>query len=76
MIEDAQQNRTFPSAVFRRNGEWQVGYPAKTARLKEPHLGAYAVKRMMGLRYDSEERPKLAEALGLTIVELKTGLVE
>ena len=27
MIEDAQQNRTFPSAVFRKNGEWQVGYP-------------------------------------------------
>ena len=73
MIEDSQQNRTFPSAVFRKNGEWQVGYPAKTSRLKEPHLGAYAVKRLMGLRYDSEERPKLAEALGLTITELEDG---
>ena len=74
MIEDAQQNRTFPSAVFRKNGEWQVGYPAKTARLKEPHLGAYAVKRLMGLRYDSEERPRLAEALGLTITEREDGM--
>jgi len=73
MIEDAQQNRTFPSAVFRKNGEWQVGYPAKTSRLKEPHLGAYAVKRLMGLRYDSEERPKLGDALGLTLVELDDG---
>ena len=73
MIEDAQQNRTFPSAVFRKNGEWQVGYPAKTSRLKEPHLGAYAVKRLMGLRYDSDERPKLADALGLTLVEQDDG---
>ena len=48
MIEDAQQNRTFPSAVFRKNGEWQVDIQQKS-RLKEPHLGAYAVKRLMGL---------------------------
>ena len=74
MIEDAQQNRTFPSAVFRKNGQWQVGHGAKIARLKEPHLGAYAVKRLMGLRFDSEERPKLAEALGLTIVPTDDGL--
>ena len=30
-------------------------------------------QKNMGLRYDSEERPKLAEALGLTIVELEDG---
>ena len=35
-------------------------------------MGAYAVKRMMGLRYDSEERPKLAK-IGLTIVGLEDG---
>ena len=74
MIEDAQQNRTFPSAVFRKDGQWQVGHAAKVARLKEPHLGAYAVKRLMGLRFDSEERPILADALGLTIVALEDGL--
>ena len=74
MIEDGQQNRTFPSAVFRKNGQWQVGHAAKVARLKEPHLGAYAVKRLMGLRFDSEERPKLADTLGLTLVALEDGL--
>ena len=74
MVEDSQQNRTFPSAVFRKNGQWIVGYAAKTARLKEPQLGAYAVKRLMGLRYDSDERPQLEQALGLEIVRLEDGL--
>ena len=74
MVEDSQQNRTFPSAVFRKDNDWLVGYPAKTASLKEPHLGAYAVKRLIGLRYDSEERPQLEENLGMQIIPLEDGL--
>ena len=58
-----------PSSARMANG--RLTSSKKRARLKEPHLGH--TKRLMGLRYDSEERPRLAEALGLTIIELEDG---
>lgn len=73
MLQDGQQHTTFPSAVFRKDGTWLVGYDAKIARLKEPQLGAYAVKRLMGLKYDSPDRERLQKTLGLTIRPLEDG---
>ena len=73
LLQDGQQNRTFPSAIFRKNDEWIVGHHAKTARLKDPASGAYAVKRLMGIKYASEERKALEKTLGLTLSPRKNG---
>ena len=73
LLQDAEQNRTFPSAIFRKNDQWIVGHTAKTARLKDPTAGAYAVKRLMGVKYDSEERRVLEKTLGLTLSPRKNG---
>ena len=73
MLQDSHQNRTFPSAIFLDNGHWLVGHEAKTARIKNPSSGAYAVKRLMGVKYDSEERRILKDSLGLSISQTKNG---
>ena len=51
MLSDEQGRTIFPSAIFKIDeDDWSVGHRAKTARLKEPNRGAYAVKRLMGLK--------------------------
>ena len=73
MLADAQGHTIFPSAIFKQGEEWIVGHRAKTARLKDPDNGAYAVKRLMGLKYDSDERRNLDSFMGLNIVPQDDG---
>jgi molecular chaperone DnaK len=53
VIENAEGGRTTPSVVaFADNGEVLVGQPAKRQSITNPENTIYAIKRMIGRRYD------------------------
>src|ERR1700754_4161636 len=53
IIENAEGGRTTPSIVaFTRDGEILVGQPAKRQAVTNPENTIFAVKRLIGRRYD------------------------
>src|SRR3979411_1035695 len=53
VIENAEGGRTTPSVVaFADNGEILVGQPAKRQSITNPENTIYAIKRLIGRRYD------------------------
>src|SRR6195256_2618573 len=53
VIENAEGQRTTPSVVaFAKNGEVLVGQPAKRQAVTNPENTVYAIKRLIGRRYD------------------------
>jgi len=53
VIENAEGTRTTPSIVaFARDGEILVGMPAKRQAVTNPENTVFAVKRLIGRRYD------------------------
>ncbi len=53
VIENAEGSRTTPSIVaFARNGEVLVGTPAKRQAVTNPENTIFAIKRLIGRRYD------------------------
>ena len=53
LIENAEGMRTTPSIVaFTDEGEWLVGQPAKRQAVTNPERTIFAVKRLIGRRYD------------------------
>src|SRR6202163_4022784 len=53
VIENAEGGRTTPSMVaFTDDGETLVGRPAKRQRITNPENTIYAIKRLIGRRYD------------------------
>jgi molecular chaperone DnaK len=53
VIENAEGSRTTPSIVaFARNGEILVGTPAKRQAVTNPENTIFAIKRLIGRRYD------------------------
>jgi len=59
VIENAEGSRTTPSMVsFSKDGERLVGQPAKRRAVSSPEDTVFAVKRLIGRRYDD---PSIAE---------------
>src|ERR1700738_1271357 len=53
VIENAEGGRTTPSMVaFTEDGEVLVGQPAKRQSITNPENTVYAIKRLIGRRYD------------------------
>jgi molecular chaperone DnaK len=53
VIENAEGGRTTPSVVaFAKDGEILVGQPAKRQAVTNPENTVYAIKRLIGRRYD------------------------
>src|ERR1700684_1822166 len=53
VIENAEGGRTTPSMVaFAENGEVLVGQPAKRQSITNPENTVFAIKRLIGRRYD------------------------
>jgi len=53
VIENAEGGRTTPSVIaFSKNGEILVGQPAKRQAVTNPENTIYAIKRLIGRRYD------------------------
>ena len=54
MLENDKGYTVFPSVVFwDKRGKSIVGRKARSKLLMNPSNGVYAVKRLMGLRYDA-----------------------
>jgi len=74
VIENAEGARTTPSMVaFTKDGERLVGQPAKRQAVTNPDKTLYAVKRLMGRRYNDPEVKKMREKAPFKIVEGDNG---
>ena len=69
VIENAEGIRTTPSMVaFTDSGERLVGHSAKRQSVTNPENTLYAIKRLVGRRFDEEEVKKDKEIVAFNIV--------
>ncbi len=74
VIENAEGDRTTPSVVaFADDGEVLVGQPAKRQAVTNPHNTVYAVKRLIGRKFDEEAVQKDIELVPYKIVKADNG---
>jgi molecular chaperone DnaK len=74
VIPNAEGSRTTPSVVaLTDNGEWLVGQMAKRQAVTNPANTVYAVKRLMGQKFDSEGVERIKPGLTYEVTEAKNG---
>jgi molecular chaperone DnaK len=74
VIENAEGARTTPSIVANLdNGEVRMGQPAKHQAVTNPKNTIYAVKRLIGRRYDEEMVRRMQETVPYKIVKADNG---
>ena len=74
VIENAEGMRTTPSIVaFTKNGEVLVGMPAKRQAITNPENTIFAIKRLIGRRYDDSAVEKDKELVPYKIVRGDNG---
>ncbi|GJL85200.1 MAG: chaperone protein DnaK [Micavibrio sp.] len=74
VIENAEGSRTTPSMVaFSKDGERLVGQPAKRQAVTNPENTLYAIKRLIGRRFDDEQAKDLIQKAPFKIVEGDNG---
>ncbi|MFO0683561.1 MAG: molecular chaperone DnaK [Sandaracinus sp.] len=74
VIPNAEGARTTPSVVaFTKDGERRVGSVARRQASTNPENTIFAVKRIMGRRFDSEEAKRHVAAVPYTIAQAPNG---
>jgi len=74
VIENAEGARTTPSMIaFTKDGERVVGQPAKRQAVTNPENTLYAIKRLIGRRFDDAQVQELAKQAPFNIVEGENG---
>ena len=74
VIENAEGARTTPSMIaFTKDGERLVGQPAKRQAVTNPENTLYAVKRLIGRRYDDAEVQKMIKTAPFKIIKADNG---
>ncbi|WP_416907614.1 MAG: molecular chaperone DnaK [Polymorphobacter sp.] len=74
VVENAEGARTTPSQVaFTKDGERLVGQPAKRQAVTNPENTVFAVKRLIGRRFDDPLTKKDADLVPYKIVKGSTG---
>jgi len=74
VIENSEGDRTTPSIVaFQDDGEVIVGQPAKRQAVTNPKNTLYAVKRLIGRRFDEEAVQKDIELVPYDIIKAENG---
>ena len=70
VIENAEGARTTPSMVaFAKDGERLVGQPAKRQAVTNPDKTLYAIKRLIGRRFNDPEVKKMRDKSPFKIIE-------
>ena len=70
VIPNSEGSRTTPSVVsFSKEGERRIGTVAKRQAVTNPEDTVFAIKRLMGLSFDSDEAQKHARAAPYRVVE-------
>ena len=74
IIENAEGGRTTPSIIaYTNDGEILVGQAAKRQSVTNPHNTLYAVKRLIGRRFDEEVVQKDIKMVPYSIVKADNG---
>ena len=74
VIENSEGDRTTPSTVaFTKDGEVLVGQPAKRQAVTNPQNTLFAVKRLIGRRYDDPVVAKDRDMVPYKIVQADNG---
>src|SRR3954464_2815157 len=74
VIENSEGARTTPSTVaFTKDGERLIGQPAKRQAVTNPDSTIFAVKRLIGRRFDDPITEKLTELVPYKIVKGANG---
>ena len=74
VIENAEGARTTPSMVaFSKDGERLVGQPAKRQAVTNPEGTRFAVKRLIGRRYDDKVVAKDKDLVPFKITKADNG---
>ncbi|MFN7701082.1 MAG: molecular chaperone DnaK [Deltaproteobacteria bacterium] len=74
VIPNAEGSRTTPSVIaFTKEGERRVGSVAKRQAVTNPENTVFAVKRLMGRRFESEEAKRHAAAVPYRVVQALNG---
>ena len=74
VIESAEGARTTPSIIaYQDSGETLVGAPAKRQAVTNPQNTLYAVKRLIGRKFDEKEVQKDIELMPYTISKADSG---
>jgi len=74
VIENSEGDRTTPSIVaFTNDAEVLVGQPAKRQAVTNPERTLYAIKRLIGRRYEDKEVQKDIEMVPYNIVKADNG---
>jgi molecular chaperone DnaK len=74
VIENAEGTRTTPSIIaYMEDGEVLVGAPAKRQAVTNPKNTLYAVKRLIGRRFDEKIVQKDIDMVPYSIVKAKNG---
>jgi molecular chaperone DnaK len=74
VIENAEGDRTTPSIIaYTEEGETLVGQPAKRQSVTNPKNTLYAIKRLIGRRFEDEEVQRDIKIMPFGIVKAENG---
>ncbi len=74
IIENTEGARTTPSMIaFSKDGERLAGQPAKRQAVTNPEKTLYAIKRLIGRRFDAEQVQKMRDVAPFEIVKADNG---
>ncbi|ELJ8614154.1 molecular chaperone DnaK [Vibrio cholerae] len=73
VIENAEGERTTPSVIAYTDGETLVGQPAKRQAVTNPQNTLFAIKRLIGRRFEDEEVQRDIKVMPYKIVKADNG---